>query len=139
MDAVVDPSTTWRAFTAAWRSREHRADDVADPRSEREAEGLLRQYVCAVVVLSVTIAAGIGTAVMMAPSVSSVIVAIIVALELGYTLVLTELTAVPQTLRTIPALRSARLRRLRLATAVIGTVETALPLILAVALVVVSL
>lgn len=139
MDAVVDPSTTWRAFTVAWRSRERRTDDVADPRSEREAKGLLRQYVCAAVLLSVTIAAGIGTAVLKAPSAPSVIIAVIAALSLGYTLVLTELTAVPQALRIIPALQSARLRRLRLATAVIGTIETALPFIFAVALVVVSL
>ena len=57
----------------------------------------------------------------------AVTIAIVVSMMLGYLLFLTELSAVPQMLRSIPALRSRRLRRMRLMTAVIGALETSLP------------
>jgi hypothetical protein len=98
---------------------------------------LLRQYVAAAGLLGGAVAVAIAGIAISPPSAVAAIGGIIVALAFGYALVLTELTAVPETLRAIPTLPSRRLRRLRLATAAIGTVETMLPLILAVAIVVV--
>ena len=132
-------SATISRFAEAWRVRDQREGDVADPHAEREAEALFRQYVVSVALLAIGVVTAAATAVRSPPSAASAIGAIIGALVFGYVLVLTELTAVPQTLQTIPALRSARLRRLRFAAAAIGTVETALPLILAVGVAVASM
>ncbi|MFS0770653.1 MULTISPECIES: hypothetical protein [unclassified Sphingomonas] len=137
MDTVVRPSTTWLLFADAWRARDQRIDDIAHPSAERDATALLRQYVAAAGLLGGAVAVAIVGIAISPPSAVAAIGGIIVALAFGYALVLTELTAVPETLRAIPTLPSRRLRRLRLATAAIGTVETILPLILAVAIVVV--
>lgn len=137
MDTVVRPSTTWHLVVEAWRARDQRADDVAHPSAERDATALLRQYVAAAGLLGGTVSVAIAGIAISPPSAAAAIGGIILALALGYVLVLTELTAVPEALRVIPMLPSRRLRRLRLATAAIGTVETMLPLILAVAVVVI--
>lgn len=137
MDTVVRPSTTWHLFADAWRARDQRTDDVAHPSAECDAVALLRQYVAAAGLLGGSVAVAIVGIAISPPSAVAAIGGIIVALAFGYALVLTELMAVPEALRAIPMLPSRRLRRLRLATAAIGTVETILPLILAVAIVVV--
>lgn len=137
MVTVVGSSTAWHLFADAWRARDQRTDDVAHPSAERDATALLRQYVAAAGLLGGAVAVAIGGIAISRPSAVAAIGGIIVALGLGYALVLTELAAVPETLRAIPTLPSRRLRRLRLATAAIGIVETMLPLILAITIVVV--
>lgn len=137
MVTVVGSSTAWHLFADAWRARDQRIDDIAHPSAERDATALLRQYVAAAVLLGGAVAVAIGGIAISRPSAVAAIGGIIVALGLGYALVLTELAAVPETLRAIPRLPSRRLRRLRLATAAIGIVETMLPLILAITIVVV--
>ena len=136
MNAVVRPSTTWHLFVEARRARDQRADDVAHPSAEGDATALFRQYAAAAGLLGGAVSVASAGIAISPPSVVAAIGGIIVAPTLGYALVLTEITAVPETLRAVPMLPSRRLRRLRLATAAIGTVETMLPLILAFAIVV---
>ena len=119
--------SVWRDVTVAWAACAPRVEDIPDPVSELHAAALLRQHLASVAILGTALAVCVAAVLADHPSPASATIAIVVSMMLGYLLFLTELSAVPQMLRSIPALRSRRLRRMRLMTAVIGALETFLP------------
>lgn len=127
MGIVTGQSSVWQDAIAAWAACGPSVEDLPDPVSELHAAALLRQHLASAAILG-TMLLVCATAVLTdPPSPVSATLAIVVSMMLGYLLFLTELSAVPQMLRSIPALRSRRLRRMRLMTAVIGGLETSLP------------
>lgn len=128
MSIMTGQSSGWQDVTAAWAACGQRAEDVPDPVSELHAAVLLRQHLASVAILGTTLVVCATAVIAQRPSPASATIAIVVSMTLGYLLFLTELSAVPQMLRSIPALRSRRLRRMRLMTAVVGALEIFLPL-----------
>ncbi|OMJ33412.1 MULTISPECIES: hypothetical protein [Sphingomonas] len=127
MGIVTGQSSVWQDAISAWAACGASVEDLPDPVSELHAAALLRQYLASVAILGTTFVVCVTAVLAQRPSPASVTIAIVVSMMLGYLLFLTELSAVPQMLRSIPALRSRRLRRMRLMTAVIGALETSLP------------
>lgn len=127
MVATLGYSAIWRDAVEACRACGPRADDIPNPDAEVHAAALLRQYFISSMILTTTVAVCIAGVAARPPSSLSAALAIVASLALGYLLFLTGLSAVPQELRSIPALRSQKVRRIRLATAAIGGVETLLP------------
>ena len=127
MSIKTGQSSGWQDVTAAWAACGPRVDDLPDPVLELHAAALLRQHLASAAILATTLVVCAAAVLNDPPSPASATLAIVVSMMLGYLLFLTELSAVPQMLRSIPALRSRRLRRMRLMTAVIGVLETSLP------------
>lgn len=127
MGIVTGQSSVWGDVTEAWTAWGPRVEDLPDPVSEVHAAALLRQHLASAAILGTTLVICVAAVLADHPSPASATIAIVVSILLGYLLFLTELSAVPQMLRSIPALRSRRLRRMRLMTAVIGALETFLP------------
>lgn len=127
MGIVTGQSSVWGVATAAWAACGPRVEDTSDPVSELHAAALLRQHMASAAILGTTLVVCATAVLAQRPSPAAATIAIVVSMMLGYLLFLTELSAVPQMLRSIPALRSRRLRRMRLMTAVIGALETSLP------------
>ena len=127
MGIVTGQSSVWSVATAAWAACGPRVEDTSDPVSELHAAALLRQHMASAAILGTTLVVCATAVLAQRPSPAAATIAIVVSMMLGYLLFLTELSAVPQMLRSIPALRSRRLRRMRLMTAVIGALETSLP------------
>ena len=138
MGVVTGQSSVWRDATVAWAACVPRVDDIPDPVSELHAAALLRQHLASAAILGTTLVVCVAAVLALHPSSASVTIAIVMSLTIGYLLFLTELSAVPQMLRSIPALRSRRLRRMRLITAVTGALETSLPIGFVLAVTVVS-
>ena len=127
MGIVTGQSSVWSVATAAWAACGPRVEDTSDPVSELHAAALLRQHMASAAILGTTLVVCATAVLAQRPSPAAATIAIVVSMMLGYLLFLTELSAVPQMLRSIPALRSRRLRRMRLMTTVIGALETSLP------------
>lgn len=127
MDIVTGQSSVWQDAIAAWAACGASVEDVPDLISELHAAALLRQHLASAAILATTLVVCAAAVLNDPPSPASATLAIVVSMMLGYLLFLTELSAVPQMLRSIPALRSRRLRRMRLMTTVIGALETSLP------------
>jgi hypothetical protein len=127
MGIVTGQSSVWRDVTKAWTACGPRVEDLPEPVSELHAAALLCQHLTSATILGTTLVVCVAAVLADHPSPASATIAIVASMMLGYLLFLTELSAVPQMLRSIPALRSCRLRRMRLMTAVIGALETFLP------------
>ncbi|MHA0337471.1 hypothetical protein [Sphingomonas aquatilis] len=127
MGIVTGQSSVWQDAIAAWAACGPSVEDLPDPVSELHAAALLRQHLASAAILATTLVVCAAAVLNDPPSPASATLAIAVSMMLGYLLFLTELSAVPQMLRSIPALRSRRLRRMRLMTTVIGALETSLP------------
>ncbi len=127
MVVVLAQSAIWRDVTEACLACGPRADDIPDAEAEFHEAALLRQYLLSSIVLGTTVAVCIAGIAARPPSSLSAAIAVVASLALGYLLFLTGLSAVPEELRSILALRSQKVRRMRLSTAAICVVETLLP------------